>query len=105
MPHLRAPVKAPPAVPRFIPPPAAALQPPPQPPGGLGPAPVPALENVLAFDAEQKDVSVTNGTTEAHFSFNLTNISSGAGDDQLRANFLWLHGGEIAFDSVGAGSE
>jgi mono/diheme cytochrome c family protein len=41
------------------------------------PAPQPAIETFLAFDAEQKDVTVTNGTTEAHFTFNLTNISSG----------------------------
>ena len=45
-----------------------------QPPQAL---PQPPVENFLAFDAQQKDVSVTNGTGEAHFVFNLTNISSG----------------------------
>ena len=34
-------------------------------------------ENYLAFDAEQKEVSVTNGTPAAQFVFNITNISSG----------------------------
>lgn len=42
-----------------------------------GTPPQPALENFLAFDAEQKSVTVTNGTMQAHFSFNITNISSG----------------------------
>jgi mono/diheme cytochrome c family protein len=37
----------------------------------------PPVENFLAFDAQQKEVSVTNGTPEANFVFNLTNISSG----------------------------
>ena len=41
------------------------------------PTPQPPLETFLAFDAGEKDVSVTNGTTEAHFSFNVTNISDG----------------------------
>jgi len=68
-------VTAAPAPPAQIVPPPATLQPPPANP--FGPAPKAALENFLAFDAEQKDVSVTNGTTEAHFVFNLTNISSG----------------------------
>lgn len=39
--------------------------------------PQPAVENFLAFDAQQKDVSVTNGTPQAHFAFDVTNISSG----------------------------
>lgn len=43
----------------------------------LAAAPQPALENFLSFDADQKAVTVTNGTMQAHFSFNLTNISSG----------------------------
>lgn len=60
--------------PQIVPPPAT-RQPPPVNP--FGPQPQPALDNFLAFDAEQKEVSVTNGTPEAHFSFNLTNISSG----------------------------
>src|SRR5947207_2697707 len=42
------------------------------------PAPAqPVIDDFLAFDANQKDVSVTNGTSEAHFTFSLTNISSG----------------------------
>lgn len=45
-----------------------------QPPQALPKLPV---ENFLAFDAQQKEVSVTNGTAEAQFAFNLTNISSG----------------------------
>src|SRR5690349_2057568 len=40
-------------------------------------SPQAGIETFLAFDADQKDVTVTNGTTEAHFTFNLTNISSG----------------------------
>lgn len=59
--------------PKILPPPAT-QQPPPANP--FVPAQAP-LENFLTFDAEQKEVSVTNGTPEAHFSFNLTNISSG----------------------------
>lgn len=35
------------------------------------------LENFLSFDTPQKDVSVTNGTPNAQFVFNVTNISSG----------------------------
>lgn len=35
------------------------------------------VEDFLAFDAQQKEVSVTNGTAQAEFVFNLTNISSG----------------------------
>jgi len=62
--------------PQFVAPPPATLQPPPQSPNGLGTAPQGPLDEVLAFEAEQKEVSVVNGTTEAHFSFNLTNISS-----------------------------
>lgn len=34
------------------------------------------LTNFIAFDEQQKAVSVTNGTPEAHFTFSLTNISS-----------------------------
>ena len=73
-----APVRvSPPGAPKFVPQPPATQMPPPQPPGGLGQAPQPALDTFLAFEVEQKEVSVTNGTTEAHFSFNLTNISTG----------------------------
>jgi mono/diheme cytochrome c family protein len=56
-------------------PPPASRQPPPVNP--FAPAPRPALENFLSFDAETKAESVTNGTPAAHFIFNLTNISSG----------------------------
>lgn len=60
-------------------PPPVALQVSPGPPAqAFGMPPQPALENFLKFDAEQKEVSVTNGTPEAHFSFSLTNISAGA---------------------------
>jgi mono/diheme cytochrome c family protein len=65
----------PPPPPSQVLPPPATHEPPPVNP--FTPPPVPALENYLAFDAEQKEVSVTNGTPEAHFAFNLTNISSG----------------------------
>jgi cytochrome c553 len=56
-----------------VPPPAVLQAPPPQ---AMGGAPQPDLEKYLAFDMVEKDVSVPNGTSEAHFSFNLTNISS-----------------------------
>ena len=32
---------------------------------------------IEAFEKDEKEVNVPNGTAEAHFSFNLTNISSG----------------------------
>ena len=38
--------------------------------------PQPAFESFIAFDAGQKDVTVSNGTPAANFIFNLTNISS-----------------------------
>ncbi len=60
--------------PQIVPPPAT-QQPPPVDP--FGPQPRPSLDNFLAFDAELKEVKVTNGTPQAHFTFNLTNISSG----------------------------
>lgn len=52
------------------------MQPPPQPPGGPGNVAPSALDTVLSFDAGEKDVSVVNGTSQAEFTFNLTNISS-----------------------------
>jgi len=57
-------------------PPPTALQvvPPPQ---AMPAAAHPVLDAYLAFDKDRKDVSVPNGTAEANFSFNLTNISSG----------------------------
>jgi mono/diheme cytochrome c family protein len=42
------------------------------------------LETFLAFDAESKDLSVTNGTPEGHFTFNVTNISA----DDVTINFV-----------------
>lgn len=60
--------------------PARPAQPPLSPPvpiqAPLPPPQVP-IENFLAFDAQQKEVSVTNGTPESHFVFNLTNVSPG----------------------------
>jgi mono/diheme cytochrome c family protein len=43
------------------------------------PQPVPQLplENFLAFDSQQKEVSVPSGIQQAQFVFNITNISSG----------------------------
>jgi mono/diheme cytochrome c family protein len=70
-----APTPVPPAPPQFVPPPIATQPVAPQVVSATA-TPQPALENFLAFDAEQKDVSVTNGTIEALFSFNLTNIST-----------------------------
>lgn len=35
------------------------------------------LESFISFDAEQKEETVTAGTPEAHFSFSITNISTG----------------------------
>ncbi len=67
-----------------VPPPPSALTVSPGPPIPFGAPPHPALENYLGFDAETKEVSVTNGTTEAHFAFNLTNISSG----EILVNFV-----------------
>jgi hypothetical protein len=40
--------------------------------------PAPSIDTVLAFDATIKDVTVSNGTPEAQFSFALTNISKEA---------------------------
>jgi len=68
------PVRLSPASPQFRPPTPIAQQPPA--PTGLATTPQPALENFLAFDKDENAVSVVNGTTETHFVFNLTNISS-----------------------------
>jgi mono/diheme cytochrome c family protein len=62
---------------KVLPPPTALQVPPGPPPQAFGTPPQPALENFLKFETEMKEVSVTNGTPEAHFAFNLTNISSG----------------------------
>jgi len=50
----------------------------PQIPRPIAPAtvtPVGALDKFLQFDAEEKTVTVTNGTEQAHFTFSVTNIS------------------------------
>lgn len=62
------------AQPVQVPPPAVLQAPPPQ---ALGTAPQPALTEFLAFNMELQETNVPNGTTEAHFSFSLTNISAG----------------------------
>jgi mono/diheme cytochrome c family protein len=36
----------------------------------------PSLDTLLKWDTERIDVTVTNGTPEAHFTFNLTNVSA-----------------------------
>jgi mono/diheme cytochrome c family protein len=36
------------------------------------------VDNFLAWDSPNKDVTVTNGTPEAHFTFSLTNVSTEA---------------------------
>jgi len=60
-----------------VPPPAPpAVHPVPAPQVVVPAAQVP-FENFIAFDALQKEVTVSNGTPQANFSFNLTNISSG----------------------------
>lgn len=56
-------------------PPPAVHQPPPANPSA--PQTLPPMDSILAFDAGQKEVAVTNGTPEAHFTFNLTNITTG----------------------------
>jgi mono/diheme cytochrome c family protein len=58
--------------------PKPAMPPPVQiPPPQVAPVPQAPFENFIAFDALEKDVAVSNGTPEAHFTFNLTNISTG----------------------------
>ena len=42
----------------------------------LPPPSLPGLDGLIAFDAERKEVSVPNGTPQAQFTFNLTNISA-----------------------------
>lgn len=48
------------------------------------PATPPSIDTFIAFDSSTKEVTVTNGTTEAHFSFSITNISSG----DVKVNFV-----------------
>jgi len=64
----------PPTHPIQVPPPAALQVPPPH---AMSAASSGALDKYLAFDRDEKEVGVPIGTAEAHFSFNLTNISSG----------------------------
>jgi len=47
-------------------------------PPAVAEASTPSIDAVLAFDATVKDVTVSNGTPEAHFTFALTNISKEA---------------------------
>jgi len=48
------------------------------PPPIMNPAMTPAtVDAILAWDSQTKETTVTNGTPEAHFTFNLTNISTG----------------------------
>ena len=54
-----------------VPPPAVLQAPPPT------SVPQVQLDQFLAFDKQEKEVNVPNGTSQAEFSFNLTNISSG----------------------------
>jgi len=49
---------------------------PPQPVAPVTVTAVGALDKFLQFDAEDKTVTVTNGTEQAHFMFTVTNISS-----------------------------
>jgi len=71
--HVVTPPPPPAAPPVPVPPPAVLQASPPQP---MGTTSASSLTKFLAFDKDEKDVEVTNGTSEAHFSFNLTNISS-----------------------------
>jgi mono/diheme cytochrome c family protein len=74
--HAQTPAKAPPALPAtqapVISPQPIVVHPP-----ASAPNPVLPLDSFIGFDAEQKEVTVTNGTPEAHFTFSLTNISTG----------------------------
>ena len=56
--------------PAHIQPPIQAIPPVLPPPSRTG------LDGTIAFDAERKEVTVPNGTPQAQFTFNLTNISS-----------------------------
>jgi mono/diheme cytochrome c family protein len=44
-------------------------------PANVAPSSSQSLDHILAWDADTKDQTVTNGTPEAHFTFNLTNVS------------------------------
>jgi hypothetical protein len=72
-------VPAPPGTPVLPASPAAAAAPA-QPPTAPPPLPGVAAQlpaGIIAFDAEMKEASVKGGEIEAHFSFNLTNVSPG----------------------------
>jgi mono/diheme cytochrome c family protein len=71
-----APATPPPAPPQFLPPSISAQQTPSQPQNTVAAEPQPALDTFIAFDAAEKSVSVVNGTAEAQFVFNITNIST-----------------------------
>jgi mono/diheme cytochrome c family protein len=60
-----APTNSPASVPRPSPVPIPAVQ----------PAPGATVDNFLKWDADTKQVTVPNGTAEAHFTFYLTNVS------------------------------
>src|SRR5450759_1751740 len=63
------------AVPLPLPPPAVSqtVQVPPAMPPPLA---QPPLDSLIKWDAERKDLTVTNGTPQAQFTFNLTNVSA-----------------------------
>ncbi len=46
------------------------------PPPVLPPPSLPGLDGLIVWDAERKEVTVPNGTPQAQFTFNLTNIST-----------------------------
>ena len=45
-------------------------------PPPVAPPPPASLNSLIVWDAERKEVTVTNGTAQAQFTFNLTNIST-----------------------------
>ena len=63
---------------QLVPLPAAPAAAPQVMPPVLPPPSLPGLNGLIAFDAERKEVTVPNGTPQAQFTFNLTNISSEA---------------------------
>jgi len=58
--------------------PQPAFSQPVQVPPAMPPPPVaqPSLDAVIKWDAERKELTVTNGTPQAQFTFNLTNVSA-----------------------------
>lgn len=59
----------------FAEPPSATSQPIAVPTLTLPPPTLPGLDGSIAWDSERKEVTVPNGTPQAQFTFNLTNIS------------------------------